>query len=249
MIYGNKLFPNTDNQEVVQEISINDFFDMIKKWKTSNNNHQWLKFSSDSISDKDYEKLEKIFEDLKDSRNYSRYSNGFKQLCRYINIGYDGTIITKHKLTKGKPDHNKLFVEYNFNKKKFRLPDGLGLFHISKVPGIKALKPTFRGKSEKGYLYYKPRIYFTINKYMPTLAADYANPTTKLYKYRSKVDIKDVYVDPLLPNQIFGAIYVETDKPIPVENVSDNIVKDTEKMIKKTIDDTVNQNKDNKENN
>ena len=90
---------------------------------------------------------------------------------------------------------------------------------MSKIGGIKNLKPFFRGKSERGYLYDKPRIYFTIHKNLPKLAADYA-PTEKMYKYKCKRNIAQAYVDPLLRTGFMGAVYVETDSPIPVESIN-----------------------------
>jgi hypothetical protein len=90
---------------------------------------------------------------------------------------------------------------------------------MSKIGGIKALEPTFRGKSERGYLYDKPRIYFTINKNLPKLAADYAL-TEKMYKYKCLENIKYVYVDPLIRNRLMGAVYIETDSPVPVKSLT-----------------------------
>ena len=42
-----------------------------------------------------------------------------------------------------------------------------------------------------------------------------------MHKYECKLDIKDVYVDPLVWNgNLQGAVYIETDKNIPVEENS-----------------------------
>jgi hypothetical protein len=93
------------------------------------------------------------------------------------------------------------------------------LYHISKVAGIKELIPAYRCKSAKGYLYESPRVYFTIHKEMPKFLADY-KWYENMHKYVSKVDFKEVYVDPLVWNgKIQGAVYVESYKNIPVEEM------------------------------
>ena len=43
--------------QALLENGIGDFFDQITKWKTSTQNHQVQVFKSDSVSDKDFEKL------------------------------------------------------------------------------------------------------------------------------------------------------------------------------------------------
>ena len=100
------------------------------------------------------------------------------------------------------------------------LPEGATLYHMSKVDGIKELIPVFRGKSAKGYMYDKPRIYFTVKKNMPKLMADYgAGEKTNMYV--CKENIKYAFVDPLLWGHISGAVYVETNKPIKVDQIND----------------------------
>ena len=92
---------------------------------------------------------------------------------------------------------------------------------MSKVDNISTLEPQFRGKSEKGYLYYKPRIYFTIKKDMPKISAD-INPLSnnKTHTYICIKNIKDVYVDPLLNASLNGAVYIETYAKVPVKKIS-----------------------------
>jgi hypothetical protein len=54
---------------------------------------------------------------------------------------------------------------------------------------------------------------------MPKFLADYS-PTEKVHKYECKENIRDVYVDPLVWNgKIQGAVYVESYKNIPVEEM------------------------------
>ena len=135
----------------------------IKDWKVSNEAFVKREFKSSTLSDDEYIEMKGIFKDLRKG-NYETYKKAFNKLCSFCHIVPKGTIITSYKLTRGKEDRNSLYVEYSYNTKKIDLPEGVALYHMSKIGGIKKLKPTFRGKSERGYLYDKPRIYFTINK-------------------------------------------------------------------------------------
>ena len=141
----------------------------------------------------------------------------------------NGTIITKYDI-----DGDELNVEYSYNTKKIKLPEDLALYHLSRTEGIKNLIPQFKGKSDRGYLYDKPRIYFTINKYMPKFLADY-KPTEKMHKYRCKENIQDVYVDPLVWNQFQGAVYVSTNKEVPVEEVKPDLLNKEKKVEDKEL--------------
>jgi hypothetical protein len=223
--------------ESIDEGALKDFIETIKNWKTSNDAHSKKVVKSDAVSDEDYEKLKNAIEIVKKPDvKYNEYIKAFTDICTFCHTIPAGTIITKYDIRKGnEKDKNYANFEYAENTKKMRLPDGVKLFHMSKVPGIKNLIPQFKGKSEKGYLYDKPRIYFTINKYMPKFLADY-NKGEKVYKYEAKEDIKDVYVDPLVWSISQGAVYVETNTSIPVEEVDDNIVKDAIEKVGDTID-------------
>ena len=200
----------------IEEGSFEDLMDKIKDWKTSDESSIKKEFETHTLSDEDYMKFKKVFKVLHKG-NYEEYKKAFKELCNFCHIVPNGTIITKYKLTKSDvEDKNSLYVEYAFNQRKIDLPDDVALYHMSKIGGIKKLKPTFRGKSERGYLYDKPRIYFTINKNLPKVAADY-KLNQKMYKYKCKENISSVYIDPLINNSFMGAVYIETDKEIPVE--------------------------------
>ena len=56
---------------------------------------------------------------------------------------------------------------------------------------------------------------------MPKFLADY-KATDKVHKYECKKDIEDVYVDPLVWSNIQGAVYVELNSPVDVEEVGIN---------------------------
>ena len=206
---------NTDESDKVKEL--------LKNWTTSNQNHNKQVFKNNNLTEEEYDHLCDLYDTCRHAEDYTSYKKAFDGICKFCHIVPRGTIITKCKISSGdKENHNSILVEYSANTKKLKLPEGLKLYHISKVEGIKELIPVFKGKSSTGYLYDKPRIYFTIHEAMPKFLADY-KVTEKMHKYECKVDIKEVYVDPLVWNgNLQGAVYVETNKPIPVEEMGIN---------------------------
>lgn len=199
------------------------------EWKTSNQNHTKKVFKSNVLTEDEYNNLFDLRKIMKTTEDYNEYYKAFEKVCRFCHIVPRGTIITKFIIKSGsKENKNSVIVEYSYNTKKIKLPEGMKLYHLSKVEGIKELIPQFRGKSAKGYFYDKPRVYLTIHKKMPKFLADY-KLNEKMHKYECKIPITDVYVDPLVWNKSFqGAVYVETKKPIPVEEMG---------ISKKNIDD------------
>ena len=224
-----------DTFTVVEEGVISDFFENINKWKTHNEKHSINKFISNSLSDEDYNKLKNDIDIMKTTELYDEYKKAFNRFCYYCNIAPRGVILRKYELKKGeKENKNSIVVEYVNNTKKITLPEGIKLFHMSKVPNIKELIPVFRGKSERGYLYDKPRIYFTIRKNMPKFLADY-KPTQKMNMYLCKQDIKQVYVDPLVWNYAQGAVYIEINKPVPVEELRKNDKEEQKDVVEESF--------------
>ena len=208
------------------EGSLEDELELIKKWKTSNEANRIKKFKSTSLSEEEYNQMKDCIERMRTEEKYQNYKKAFDEFCKFCHIVPDGVIIKTYTLSKNKDgDTYTLEVDYSENTKKITLPEGTELYHLSKVDGIKELIPQFRGKSAKGYLYDKPRVYLTIRKNMPKFLADYkANET--VYKYKVTQPIREVYVDPLVYTNLQGAVYVETNTPIPVEELKqENIVK------------------------
>ena len=195
---------------------------MASDWKTRNDKQSISKFTSSSLTDEEYNKLKSDIEIMKTAEDYSEYKKALSRFCYFCNIAPRGLILRKYQLTKGKGQaDNKIDVEYINNTKKITLPEDTKLYHMTKVAGIKELNPVFRGKSVKGYLYDKPRVYFTIRKNMPKFLADY-KPNEKMHLYLCKSNINQVYVDPLVPNFLQGAVYVESNTPIPVEEITES---------------------------
>ena len=200
-------FDNKETKEIINKLIPRESVD------SSKNN-----FSS-KLDDSEYKEMKEIFNILNNSEDYTEYKKAFEKLCKFCHIVPNGTIITKHTITGNENSGYTLDVEYSYNNKKISLPSNVALYHQSKVDNISELIPAFRGKSEKGYLYYKPRVYLTIRQSLPKISTDYAFGT-KLHTYICMKNIKDVYVDPLLNASINGAVYVEGSAKIPVKKLN-----------------------------
>lgn len=212
----------------IERKNINEFFlddketkETIKRLIPRESVSQSKNSFSSSLDNEEYKEIKEIFNILHNTEDYKEYKKAFEKLCKFCHIAPNGTIITKHTITGNEDSGYKLDVEYSYNNKKITLPDEVALYHMSKVDHITELEPKFRGKSERGYLYYKPRIYFTIKRNMSKISAD-INPfsNSKTHVYISTKNIKDVYVDPLLNASLNGAVYVETFSKIPVKKLN-----------------------------
>ena len=197
------------------------FFDEIDKWKAANQDSNNKEYTNSMVSDEEYDKLKNAIDTLETAEDYTEYKKAFDRICYFCHIVSRGVIFVKYELKKGKqPNKNYFYLKYNYNTKRMTLPEGSQLYHMSKVAGIKELMPFFRGKSERGYKYDKPRIYLTIRKNMPKLMADY-RADVKMHMYLVKEPVRQVFVDPLLWGYVSGAVYVETNKPLKVEEITD----------------------------
>ena len=193
-----------------------ELIERMKTWKTSNKGgvfRNMHKFESETVSDEDFAVMTDCIKHMRTEPEYKDYKKYFDKFCSMIHTQPDGTIIFKHELKSkgGKGTMNYVKVTYFYNTHKVEIPSDARLYHMSTVKGIKALRPSFRGKT--GYFCDKPRVYFTLNKDRIFLDRDLSK---KLYYYTTKQKITQAYVDPMAPGVINSAIYVESDKPIPV---------------------------------
>lgn len=224
-IYGNLLTESSDiysleENSIIMEVTDEEFEELKKNWTTSNENHKRKEFINNNVSEEDYQRLAEVYKVLRTAEKYKDYKKAFEELCSFCHIVPHGTIITACKIRSGnKENKNSVYVQYSENTKKIKVPQGVKLYHMSKVEGITQLNPFFRGKSAKGFMYYAPRIYFTLRKNMPKALADY-RMNEKMIKYECTLNISEVYVDPLIPDKHMLAVYVETDKPIPVKRIN-----------------------------
>lgn len=226
MIYKNT--PTSETEIVCDEALLEaGFFDEIDKWKRANQDSDKKTYKNTMLTDDEYAKIKELIDTMTTVEEYSEYKKAFDKFCYFCHIVPRGVVLYKYKLKKGKADHHSLDVTYTYNTKRMKLPEGTPLYHMSKVPNITALKPTFRGKAVRGFLYDKPRIYFTIRKSMPKIWADY-KANEKMHMYEAKDPIRNVFVDPLLWGYASGAVYVEVNKDIPVTEITEDKKKDKE---------------------
>ena len=177
-------------------------------------------YESNKITDKDFDEFKNIVHHLKNDKYYSEYKKSFDRLCKMCMISPDGCIIQRIDLQKGKkPDTNYVLVCYSNTRQKITIPQGSRLYHTSvSEKAIKELQPFFRGKPARGFFYSAPRVYLTIKDDMTKAFMDIA-PGTATRTYVTKENIRSAYIDPLVPKSKHGAVYVETNFPIPVTEI------------------------------
>lgn len=158
---------------------------------------------------------------MKKDTNYNAYKKRFDRLCQLLNI--NPSVIITYKFTKNNvKDKNSVYVRYETKNKKFDIPKGYALYHISPASNITALEPHFRGKEPRNYFYSTPRVYVTINKDMGKGYAQFKGDQkdVQVTKYRVIGPIGETYIDDRIGNIFSGALYIEGNTPIRVEKVS-----------------------------
>ena len=199
-------------------------------------------YHSTSVTDKDFKDMIEAFNDAKKAKTYTEYKKHFNRICKLFMIPSEGCIIQYYKFIRGKkPDTNEVCVTWSNTRQKIMIPQGSRLYHNSKNDNIKELTPFFKGKKERGFLYSSPRVYLTIRKDYPLQKLD-LKKNTKTTLYVVKENIRTAYVDPMVPGFKLGAVYVETQFPIPVEKVkyeekpSDKKEDTKSKNVKESVD-------------
>jgi hypothetical protein len=194
--------------------------DLKKTWDNKHGKLQRGVFESSRVTDSDFNKFKELFKKMKESNKYSEYKRYFDEVCKLAMISPEGLIIQRYDFKKGKKDNNYVLITYSNTRQKIQIPAGSSLYHTTTNVNttIHELIPAFHGKTARGYLYSTPRVYFTIKKDMPLMFADITQ-SQKTRMYKCKENIRVAYVDPLVPNFKFGAVYVETQFPIKVEEV------------------------------
>ena len=210
-------------------------FGEIEKWNRANQDPGIKKYKNTMLTDEEYREQYNNLNIMQITDDYPEYKQAFTRLCYFCHIVPRGVIIRKIEIKKGKNNKNSLYMEYTYNTKRIDLPEGTVLYHVSSVAGIKELNPAFKGKT--GYFYDKPRVYFTIRRKMPKAMADYKG-NVKMHMYMCKQKLRNVFVDPLLWGYASGAVYVESNKPIKVEEIDPK----TAEVLKKRNDDALNEN-------
>lgn len=178
--------------------------------------HKWI---YRYIDEKQKENLEKHYAVLTDEKSYySTYKRSFNAICKFMGIPSHMVIIENMVFTKDKQDKEQWEVAIKYSKGlvKVKIPDGVRLIHVSPVAGIKELIPAFRSKTKGKYMYPNKRVFFTVAKDIKAKQAGLEGKKTS--RYTPTQEIKTAYIDPTYSDFRSGAIYVDTESPIPVEN-------------------------------
>ena len=189
-------------------------------WLASTKDKGKKKAVLNHVTKTELKEIQNLVLKMRKADTYAEYKPLFKQFVKLFHIPERGTIICDHIVADNDRGGVKVTVTYSNNTNKIRLPEGTSLYHMTMAEGLTELRPQFRGKATTGYMYDRPRIYFSVKKTIPKIIADYSGTkSSKLHKYVAKDAPREVYVDPLVWAPFQGAVYVETDTPIKVEEV------------------------------
>lgn len=153
----------------------------------------------------------------KEDANYAEYKRAFNFFCNFMGLPKNGIIIENIKFVKDSKEKDQDIIALRYSKgiAKVKIPEGFNLIHASPAKDISALNPTFRSKVKGKYMYPTKRVYFTI---MKDIKANKAGIHTQVYKYTPKGKFTYAYIDPACTDFSMRAVFINTDKPIPVEN-------------------------------
>lgn len=192
--------------------------DLKEQWKKvvdSFVKHKWI---YRYINDKQKESLERWYTCLTDENTtYGEYKRAFRYICNFMGLPYKVVIIENMDFKKDKQDKDQWEISLKYSKglAKILIPDGVHLIHVTPVHNINELIPSFRSKTKGKYMYPSKRVFFTVGKDIKPKQAGLEGKKT--CRYTPKEEIKSAYIDPTYADFSSGAVYVETDKSIPVD--------------------------------
>lgn len=214
--------------------NVDNIIELRKQWQRMADHfvmHKWITvYIKDEATDK---KIHEAFDRMcSDDIKYSEYKKCYKYFCTLAGIPDKGTIIEWITFGKDKTDKDQdvMNIKYSKGLHIINIPEGMILYHSSPAKGIKELIPTFKSKTKGKYFYPSNRVFFTIQKDINPYKFGLGKgkiintgSTTKLWKYTPKKRYQEVYMDPTysLKGEIgLRSVYVETDKPIPVIDIT-----------------------------
>lgn len=180
------------------------------------------------INNLDKSDVTPLLEKLRNCSSYNEHKKLFDQVCEM----YKKEDISALKLLDLKK-HNKLvFVGYK-KLKPMIIKAGTKLYHISPSDSITALEPKFKSKDNITF-YHTPRIYFTDKFCNPKkVLGNVENPS--IYEFTVDHDI-EAYRDSEYGSWYHNCIYIESDKPISVKNITSEVIKEDPKPVTESIE-------------
>lgn len=197
-------------------INTKDLWDQWRKAASSFVKHKWI---YRYITEEQKEQLEKHYANLcNEDTNYSTYKRSFNFICKFMGLPNDRVIIENMAFAKDKEDKDQweLALKYSKGLIKVKIPEGIRLIHVSPVAGISELIPAFRSKTKGKYMYPNKRVFFTVARDIKAKQAGLEGKKTS--RYTPKEKFTTAYIDPTYSDFSSGAIYIETERPIPVES-------------------------------
>ena len=149
------------------------------------------------------ETARRLYNDALDADTYAQYKPLYSQLCKELKIP-EGSIIYK-------PENGMAMYTAPRKNNVIKLT-GQKLYHDSYIDNIPYLVPKW--KAGGGALFPTPRVYAHVNIALVRYSSNNAS-----YVYEGRQSITTAYSDPELGRT---AVYVESDKPIPVKQVDKN---------------------------
>lgn len=197
------------------------------------------KRSSEKLDPDTENKLIKLFETVRTSTNYREYKEARDQLCEMVGFEKDRIFMPGTSSWNNITDGYLLLRVGSMreNRCKITLKPGTKLYHTTHIKGLSELKPCFRaGGDKKRYttadsLYPTSRVYFFVNNpgYRTNTdnSGEFKISYDNIYIYEYTVTkTMTVNVDTEASSSSYRkAVFIETEKPIPVKDVTDQFKK------------------------
>ena len=170
------------------------------------------------LKGKEVEEAKKNYEIMKEEdKSFMKYKSAFNKLCKILGLPNNETIIERVTIDKDKDGDDEINVRYSKGKRKFMVPNGVTLIHVSPMDNLRELKPSFKSKVKGKYMYSSSRVFFTLSKDISKNKAGLEHQT--LHRYTPKENIRVVFIDQTYRDYGTGAVYVETRFPIPANQL------------------------------
>ena len=200
---------------------VDSLLDLRKQWQKVADKFVMRKWIYRYIKDeKEEATVKKYYDALRDENtSYGDYKRAFKYICNFFSLSNNDIIIENLQFDYDKKDKKQLkcALRYSRGMARVNIPDNIQLVHVSPADNIKELIPSFRSKLKGRFMYPSKRCFFTvahqINPYHAGLEGQ------KVSKYTPKQHYSVAYIDPTYAMFKDGSVYIETDKPIPVEKI------------------------------
>ena len=193
--------------------------DLWKQWEKSTGSfvkHKWI---YRYIDEKQKAALQKHMDVVcAEKPFYSAYKRSFNAICKFVGLPNDSVILENVVFKKDDKDKDQdiIAVKYSKGKVKVTIPEGIQLIHTTPATGIKELIPSFKSKIAGKYMYPTRRVFFSCIK--PIAATQAGLEGKKLVRFTPKERITTAYIDPTYSEFSSNSVYVETERPIPVES-------------------------------